>query len=255
MKHLFTTILTTTLALSGCKTTGVVPPETASPQTTPQIPVGSASQIAAASSCAKVNWKDRGKAPIGFIKGMAEAFARSVCKVPGPQPLGSTDKDALALYHLQPTLVDTFTFLTGLAMRESSGHSCEGRDQSAGNTSSETAEAGLWQTSANSVSASPSLRPIAEYYLAHTDQCLNDVFREGDRPCTAQNLRNYGTGEGVVFQQLSKSCPAFATDWAALGIRVIRRHWGPVNSGAVQVLSECKDMFKQIEAVVKKSCP
>jgi len=47
-----------------------------------------------------------------------------------------------------------FVLLTGLGMRESSGHYGEGRDASATNTSAYTAEAGLFQVSYNSHHAS-----------------------------------------------------------------------------------------------------
>src|SRR5690349_13042061 len=35
--------------------------------------------IALASSCYKYAWKDRGQAPKGYMKGVAETFARAVC--------------------------------------------------------------------------------------------------------------------------------------------------------------------------------
>jgi hypothetical protein len=47
------------------------------------------------------------------------------------------------------TLRHLFVLMIGLGMRESSGRYCEGRDQSASNTSADTAEAGLFQTSWN----------------------------------------------------------------------------------------------------------
>ena len=38
--------------------------------------IGEIIQIAAKSSIAKYKWKDRGRAPLGYTKGMALAFAR-----------------------------------------------------------------------------------------------------------------------------------------------------------------------------------
>jgi hypothetical protein len=52
-------------------------------------------------------------------------------------------------------------------MRESSGNCFEGRDASAGNTSSETAEAGLFQQSHNSFKASPELGQLMTAYQAN----------------------------------------------------------------------------------------
>lgn len=243
------------LILAACKSTGpiVEPPPVEPPAGDGTLPTAAITQIVQNSSCPKYNWKDRGKSSVGYIKGMVTSFALSVCSA-RLQALGLSDKDALALYHLDASLPSVYAFLLSLGMRESSGHRCEGRDASAGNTSSETAEAGLFQTSANSAVASSSLRPIAEYYLAHKSECLDEVFKEGDSACTSQNLRTYGSGEGAAFQQLSKSCPRFAVDWAALGIRVIRRHWGPIGRGEVEFRSDCRDMFSKIEAVVKPTC-
>ena len=47
------------------------------------------------------------------------------------------------------TMHHLFVLLMGLGMRESSGKHCEGRDRSASNSTSDTAEAGLYQTSWN----------------------------------------------------------------------------------------------------------
>lgn len=244
------------LILAACKSTGpiVEPPPVEPPAGGGTLPTAAITQIVKASSCASYSWKDRGKSSVGYVKGMVTSFALSVCLAKPQTFLGSSDKDALAFYNVNPNLVDTYTFLLGLGMRESSGHRCEGRDASAGNTSSDTAEAGLFQTSANSAVASSSLRPIAEYYLTHKGECLDEVFQEGDSHCTTQNLRTYGSGEGATFQQLSKSCPRFAVNWAAVGIRVIRRHWGPIGRREVEFRSDCRDMLSQIEAIVKPTC-
>jgi hypothetical protein len=53
-----------------------------------------------------------------------------------------------------------------------------------------------------------------------------DVFKEGVR-CTDANLENFGEGDGRDFQKLSKDCPFFALEFAAIGLRNIRKHWGP----------------------------
>jgi hypothetical protein len=104
------------------------------------------------------------------------------------------------------TLRHLFVLMLGLGMRESSGRYCEGRDRSANNTSGETAEAGLLQTSFNARHASPLLPKLLRLHgQAHAE--LRGRFREGVRAKDAE-LENYGTGDGREFQKLSKECPS-----------------------------------------------
>src|SRR5262249_8770525 len=141
------------------------------------------------------------------------------------------DKDALAWYGSQfsqagidnskpgaDTLRHLFVLLIGLGMRESSGKYYEGRDLSANNTDADTAEAGLFQMSWNARGASPELPKLFAAYSARPDGFLS-IFQEGVNPKTTDNV---GSGEGVAFQQLCKSCPAFAVEAAAVGLRVLR---------------------------------
>jgi hypothetical protein len=149
------------------------------------------------------------------------------------------------------TLRHLFVLLIGLGMRESSGKYCEGRDRSASNTTAETAEAGLFQTSFNARSASPLLPVIFAQYKANPQGFL-DVFKEGVR-CSAAGLENFGSGEGVEFQRLSKECPAFAAEFAAVGLRHVRKHWGPIAMRAAEVRAECDEMLRQVQDAVDAS--
>src|SRR5688500_16173892 len=128
-------------------------------------------QIAAKSAIFKHEWPGRGRAPAGYTKGMAVVFARVLGKLKdgdaaaaGMAKAAATDKDrdALAWYSDEfaalgmsnaiagkDTLRHLFALMLGLGMRESSGKHCEGRDQAADNTTANTAEAGLFQTSFN----------------------------------------------------------------------------------------------------------
>ena len=54
-------------------------------------------------------------------------------------------------------------------MRESSGKYCEGRDKSADNTTAETAEAGLFQTSFNARRSSPLLPKLFAEFPIEAD--------------------------------------------------------------------------------------
>ena len=204
-------------------------------------------RIAAESELAGFRWKDRGKAPIGYIKGMALVFGRAYCKfkVNDPAALdmakkntGDQGRDALAWYEDifaetgmsnakdgADTLRHLFVLLTGLGMRESSGKYCTGRDTSAENRGSDTTEAGLFQMSFNANRVSPLLPLLFAQYLRDPSDFL-DVFKEG-ATCNASDSENFGTGDGREFQRLCKACPAFAAEYAAVALRHVRKHWDP----------------------------
>jgi len=231
-------------------------------------------RIASGSAIAGYSWKNRGVAPIGYIKGMALAYGRVYCKFKAGDPCaaemakantGNGAVDALAW--LAPefaaagldnssdgvdTLRHLFVLLVGLGMRESSGIYCTGRDRSASNTSADTAEAGLFQTSFNARSASSLLPALFQVYQANPSGFL-DVFKEGVNPCGAADMQNFGSGDGAEFQRLSKACPAFAAEFAAVGLRNLRTHWGPINTKTAEIKTECDDMLRQVEQAVDDS--
>jgi hypothetical protein len=45
-------------------------------------------------------------------------------------------------------------------------------------------------------------------------------------------------------------CPAFAVEAAAVGVRVLRPHWGPLNSRAAELRPEADALLQQVEAIV-----
>ena len=232
------------------------------------LKIGQILQIAEKSAIMKYSWNNRGLAPAGYIKGMAVAYARAYCKLKAGDPValelarlpGQADRDALAWYSQQfvaaglkedssddGRLRRLFVLLTGVGMRESSGRYCEGRDRSASNTGSGTAEAGLFQTSYNARLASPLLPELFELYKGRTD--FLEIFREGVH-AKDSDLANYGSGDGCEFQRLSKACPAFAVEFAAVGLRNIRKHWGPINRREVEVRRESHDLFVEVQKTV-----
>lgn len=234
-------------------------------------------QVAAESEIARYKWRDRGVAPPGYIKGMALVYARVYCKLKAGDAAvtemakantGNSDKDALAYYAQEfnavgmdnesagvDTLRHLFVLLVGLGMRESSGRYCEGRDRSASNTTSETAEAGLFQTSYNARKANHLMPQLFRQYLANPSGFV-EVFQEGIS-CSSSGLKNFGYGDGREFQRLSKTCPAFATEFAAVGLRNIRKHWGPINRKAAEIRPESDAMLLQVQKVVDEFnlCP
>ncbi|MDB4993856.1 MAG: hypothetical protein JWM74_1288, partial [Myxococcaceae bacterium] len=151
------------------------------------------------------------------------------------------------------TLRHAYTLVLGLGMRESSGAHCAGRDMSASNVSSDTSEAGAWQTSWNSRTASPELPALFDKYKASSSGCLLDTFAE-DVTCSAANWQDWGTGvDGLAFQKLEKECPAFAAEYVAVMVRVqggSSGHYGPLRRKAAEVRPECDAMFQEVESFV-----
>lgn len=224
--------------------------------------------LAAGSDVASYNWQNRGRAPAGYIKGMAVAYARAYCKLKAGDAAATEvakadtsapDTDAISFYSdvFQAASMDNssdgvdtlrhvYVLLTGLGMRESSGVYCEGRT-SADNMSADTAEAGLFQVSFNASSASPLMAQLFTQYAGLTD--FVDIFKEGVS-CSSAKLQNFGSGDGAEFQRLTKACPAFAVVFAAVGLRNIRKHWGPINLKKAEVRGECDDLFTQVQNLV-----
>jgi len=241
------------------------------PEPAPGDAVTIITNIAAASGIFKFNWANRGIAPAGYIKGMALVFARVYGKLKNGDAAaiemakadtGMPATDAISFYAAKfdeagmnndasgaDTLRHLFVLQVGLGMRESSGRYCEGRDVSADNVTSSTAEAGLFQTSFNAATASPLLPQIFQQYQADDVDGLIDVFKEGVT-ATPADLANFGSGNGRLFQQLSKQKPAFAAEFAAVALRNIRTHWGPINTRKAEVRPECDMMLLQVQNAV-----
>lgn len=237
-------------------------------------------QLAANSNLARSTWsvgRGREVAPIGYIKGMALVYATVFCKLKNggaaatdmaKANTGDAGTDALA--HLArefataglrndvdgaDTLRHLWVLLMSLGMRESSGRYCQGRDRGATNTAADTAEAGPFQASFNARLGSPLMTQLFNQFRTNRTGFL-DIFREGV-VCTADDLETFGTGDGADFQELSKSSPAFAAEFAALGLRNIRQIWGPINAKTVEIRQDCDDFLKQVQDLVdaQNLCP
>jgi hypothetical protein len=141
-------------------------------------------------------------------------------------------------------------------MRESSGRYCEGRDPSARNMTVDTVEAGPFQVSFDARRASTLMPKLFQQYSLKPTSGFLDVFKEGVQS-KASDLENFGTGPGRDFQQLTKECPAFAAEFAAVGLRNIRKCWGPIIRKEAEVRPEANLMLTQVEHAVDTSnlCP
>jgi hypothetical protein len=242
-----------------------------SPSVTAEV-TADISKIAQSSSCSTYKWKNRGKAPSGYIKGMALVYAKSLCRLRAGQNAAivtaqknrnKATYDALTHYESRfdargmeidtsgaDTLRSVFTLGIGLGMRESSGQYCEGRDLSATNTKADTAEAGLFQTSWNARGANAELTKLFNLYRAGGQKCYLDTFKVGIS-CSSGDLSNFGSGDGLQFQKLAKSCPAFAAEFAMITLRTLRRHYGPLREDTAEVQSSCYSMLDQVKDYVE----
>lgn len=203
--------------------------------------------IVNASPCKDVYWKDRSKAPIGFVQGMALAYQQTKCD---KDLLGRLTKaphskeDAYVRYGLSPTLPNIYALMLGLGMRESSGRIVCGRDASANWTSSETAESGAWQSSLNSKAFSSYLYP---FFKNWKKQCFQSTFMKGV-VTRSGDLKNWGDkADGLEFQKKSKECGPFQLEYTALLLKETYRHHGPLVRKEVQFIDSCRAMFDSID--------
>jgi len=229
-------------------------PPQVEPMPSPSIlPVPSPSQSSSPdvslSPCAKYNWKDRGRAPLSYIKGVLEVYKQHACDK--PRALKSGNVDALAYYGKEASIVNQYTLLMGLGMRESSGKHCVGRDMSAGWSASHTAETGLYQFSAQTLATDPELKAIYAKYKANPSLCLLETFSKGVS-CSAGDAKTWGDGAmGREFQQFTKACPAFATEYGALLIRLLRKHFGPLGTQKAEFNESCKQLLLSVKGDCK----
>jgi len=228
-------------------------------------------QIANSSRIASYDWEDRGEAPVGWTQGMALAFAQSYRKFLAGHPAitemskarKNSDKDALNVYREDyaslamsnekdgiDTLRHLYALMLGHGMRESSGEHCCGRDQSASNTSSDTCEAGAFQTSYNAHSASdPEFDDLMDEYISGMSPGYLDAFSE-DVSCSDADWESYGSGRGREFQDLCKNEPAFSAETAGLTLRNLCNHYGPIIRKEVELREDADTMFQQVQNYV-----
>jgi hypothetical protein len=239
----------------------------AKPQTTLSPTDQRIADIAAGSACARHRWRDRGRAPVGYIKGVALIYAKSFCESRGTAGPAVTvmkqelmdGEDALVRYRVDLTqnhvdvsndierLRAIFTLGIGEGMRESSGNTTEGRDITVTHPTAANAEAGLFQQSFDSFGKSPVFPQLLEQYKANTGACRLETFMEGVSRVVTRPV--FGTGPGADFQRFTRACPAFATEYAMILFRVNQRHFGPVRRHEAEYFQPCNDMLKEVEAV------
>jgi hypothetical protein len=236
--------------------------------------------LAAQSKIAQYKWLDdngdRGKAPLAYFKGMAAVYARVYCKLKAGDPAAvdmarkktnDAVHDVLASYDAiftqlgmsndsdgVDTLRHLFVLLTGLGVRESSGYHCRGRYMNQHFSHADDAEAGLFQTAYSLRNKCPSiLNPLIQRYTANPSGFLT-IFSAGIS-CGTGDWRSWGNPSeaGYKVQQLTKMCPAFAAEYAAVGMRHSLRSWGPLKNKKPEVVPDCDTLYKGVEAIMESA--
>jgi hypothetical protein len=134
-------------------------------------------------------------------------------------------------------------------MRESSGGEDIGRDTSANNVTADTAEAGTWQQSWNSRIASPELPKLLRAYQDTQPSDVDAIFMTGVT-LRAGSMESYGTGDGRAFQDLAKARPSFAVLAAALALRTLYIHFGPIVRREAEIVPAADALFREVQAIV-----
>jgi len=228
-------------------------------------------EIALDSPLNTYHWPDRGEPPPGYITGMALSFAVAMQWLENGSAVAelmargatNTDTDALAWYEDEfrdlgidvsvagiDTLRALFVLLIGLGMRESSGDHWCGRDMSASNTTADTAEASLFQTSWNIRNGHSEIPPLLDYFWQNPNGFLPS-FTEDLEP-DSQDLSCYGSGDGAKYQWLSRYAPLFHTMVTAAGARVLRQHWGPINRREVTLNTDADLLLLKVQKLVNE---
>ena len=75
------------------------------------------------------------------------------------------------------------------------------------------------------------------------------TFNDGVEP-SANDLACYGTGAGAKYQWLARYAPAFACMTTAVGLRVLRKHWGPLNRREVTLNPDADVLLQGVQRLV-----
>lgn len=148
----------------------------------------------------------------------------------------------------------SYVLLFALGLRESSGRHCVGRYKKQNFDRANSAEAGLFQTSWGAHTSNNALSELYERYKSDQHQCLLDVFSENINCSDPWDAKTWGTGTGADWQKLTKSCPAFATEYGAVVLRANggrTGEFGPIRERKVRLLAECDSMFAEVQSLAK----
>jgi peptidoglycan hydrolase-like protein with peptidoglycan-binding domain len=234
-----------------------------------QAQINSIIEIADASEISSHDWGGRGTAPTGYTAGVALCFALAATWLAENDPVAMTmaqaarnnSEDALTWYHQEfahlgmdnsedgiDTLRHLFALMLGLALRESSGKYCEGRDLSADNVSADTAEAGMFQTSGISARVSPRIPAAAAEVLGQSEWLPDYVpARQPSRLQRSWQLRLGRRREVSVSFQVRASVPRLCDRHRHALSRWPEGHWGPLRRKEAELRPEADKMLLSVQ--------
>jgi hypothetical protein len=111
----------------------------------------------------------------------------------------------------------------------------------------------MYQTSWNIRSCDSAIAPLLAEFWENPNGFLME-FQEGVKP-DANDLDNFGSGDGARYQFLSKYCPVFHAFVTALGLRSLRQHWGPINRREVELKDQANEMLLEVQRLVGEEPP
>lgn len=205
----------------------------------------------------------------GYYHGMLTAFARATCRessdVIKKKMLNGKNNRADALYLFEknsaPTdddkqLITMMTIALAHGLRESNGNFRQGYDASVKSPTASTAEAGLFQTSLSVKGADADMAQAikeleADYNGADKNKCLVDIFSQDIPLETQANRPSQGAGKGRAFQDLLRSCPAFAAEQILITMRSNAPHYGPLKRKEFTAFTACEPLLKEIHQIAK----
>ena len=119
---------------------------------------------------------------------------------------------------------------------------------------SDTAEAGLFQTSYDAHDCDPTFDQLFDEYSDPVNEptCYYNAFAE-DVECSDDDWENYGSGDGYEFQKLCKQCPAFAVETCGITLRNLHHHYGPINRKEVELRDEADLMSRAVQDYIEQT--
>ena len=196
--------------------------------------------------------------PKNYLKGLLYSYAQAACKndpiINDILSLPAKSADSFASYKIDSNLANAYALVLGLGLWESSGHAWEGIDVSCkrpNKITSDTAEAGAWQTSwdSNSVSGSK----LNAFFNSWKGFCFTKEYYEGVNTSSLNVVNNGPESEiGFMFQEKSKACPAFASEYTALVVKLSgQEHYWPLKQHKAQFIPACKNMFESVQKLIQ----
>ena len=104
----------------------------------------------------------------------------------------------------------------------------------------------------NAHNASKEIDKLMDEYSDDQGVCFLSAFAEGVH-CSTSSWANYGTGKGHDYQKLAKQCPGFAVASAAIALRNLRKHFGPINRKEAEIVTAADTMFADVQRLVERA--